>query len=193
MSRIITEKNDLVPKLLDLFCLYSIDGLTISTISEATGLGKGSIYYFFPMGKLDILEFLIKKTEIYFHTRIDSFIEKKDQIEKSLEEFFEFVETDKEFKIFFHFVSVMALSRFQKVYLKNLRSMNKELTTKMAILVHKKNSSNRKSWELAQNMIGTIYGSLLILIITGDKKIFSENIRNLKKNVFIQLKLRIIK
>lgn len=44
-------KDTYVPCLLTLFQQYGYDGATLSKISEATGLGKASLYHHFPGGK----------------------------------------------------------------------------------------------------------------------------------------------
>ncbi|PSN16206.1 TetR/AcrR family transcriptional regulator [filamentous cyanobacterium CCT1] len=49
-------KQSYVPTLLDLFRQYGYDGVSLSKISEATGLGKASLYHHFPGGKDDMVE-----------------------------------------------------------------------------------------------------------------------------------------
>lgn len=44
-------KDTYIPTLLQLFRQYGYDGATLSKISEATGLGKASLYHHFPGGK----------------------------------------------------------------------------------------------------------------------------------------------
>jgi AcrR family transcriptional regulator len=45
------SKEALIPNLLELFRQYGYEGVTVSRISEATGLGKASLYHHFPKGK----------------------------------------------------------------------------------------------------------------------------------------------
>ncbi|AFY72776.1 transcriptional regulator [Synechococcus sp. PCC 7502] len=45
------SRNTYIPCLLNLLCQYGYDGATLSKISEATGLGKASLYHHFPNGK----------------------------------------------------------------------------------------------------------------------------------------------
>lgn len=49
-------KETYVPCLLQLFRQYGYDGATLSKISEATGLGKASLYHHFPGGKDEMVE-----------------------------------------------------------------------------------------------------------------------------------------
>src|ERR1700694_3994941 len=51
MARLIAERADVLPHLAEVFRAHGDEGATLSLISEATGLGKGSLYNFFPGGK----------------------------------------------------------------------------------------------------------------------------------------------
>jgi AcrR family transcriptional regulator len=49
-------KETYIPSLLRLFRQHGYDGATLSKISEATGLGKASLYHHFPGGKDEMVE-----------------------------------------------------------------------------------------------------------------------------------------
>ncbi|MEH2171100.1 MAG: TetR/AcrR family transcriptional regulator [Nostoc sp.] len=49
-------KETYIPYLIRLFRQYGYDGATLSKISEATGLGKASLYHHFPGGKDEMVE-----------------------------------------------------------------------------------------------------------------------------------------
>ncbi|RZM79717.1 TetR/AcrR family transcriptional regulator [Leptolyngbya iicbica] len=49
-------KETYVPSLFSLFRQYGYDGATLSKISEATGLGKASLYHHFPGGKDEMVQ-----------------------------------------------------------------------------------------------------------------------------------------
>src|SRR5258706_14694032 len=51
MARSIAERADVLPQLAEVFRAHGYEGATLALISEATGLGKGSLYNFFPGGK----------------------------------------------------------------------------------------------------------------------------------------------
>src|SRR6202790_847236 len=51
MVRSIAERADVLPRLAEVFRAHGYEGATLALISDATGLGKGSLYNFFPGGK----------------------------------------------------------------------------------------------------------------------------------------------
>ncbi|WP_315835549.1 TetR/AcrR family transcriptional regulator [Bradyrhizobium prioriisuperbiae] len=51
MARSVAERADVLPLLAEVFRAHGYEGATLALISDATGLGKGSLYNFFPGGK----------------------------------------------------------------------------------------------------------------------------------------------
>lgn len=56
-------KETYIPSLLRLFRQYGYDGATLSKISEATGLGKASLYHHFPGGKDEMVAVVLDYLE----------------------------------------------------------------------------------------------------------------------------------
>ncbi len=56
-------KESYIPCLLQLFRQHGYDGATLSKISEATGLGKASLYHHFPGGKDEMVETVLDYLE----------------------------------------------------------------------------------------------------------------------------------
>lgn len=63
-------KETYVPCLLSLFRQYGYDGATLSKISEATGLGKASLYHHFPGGKDEMVEAALDYLECWLEQNI---------------------------------------------------------------------------------------------------------------------------
>ena len=57
------SKQTHVPSLLNLFRQFGYDGVTLSKISQATGLGKASLYHYFPGGKDEMVETVLAALE----------------------------------------------------------------------------------------------------------------------------------
>jgi TetR/AcrR family transcriptional repressor of lmrAB and yxaGH operons len=63
-------KDTYIPCLLQLFRQYGYDGATLSKISEATGLGKASLYHYFPGGKDDMVTAVLDYLERWLRQHI---------------------------------------------------------------------------------------------------------------------------
>lgn len=63
-------KETYIPPLMRLFRQYGYDGATLSKISQATGLGKASLYHHFPGGKDEMVETVLDYLERWFEQNI---------------------------------------------------------------------------------------------------------------------------
>lgn len=70
MARTVTEKADILPLLAEVFREHGYEGASLSLISQATGLGKGSLYHFFPKGKEEMMTAVLASIDHWFETEI---------------------------------------------------------------------------------------------------------------------------
>lgn len=64
------SKQTYVPALLKLFRQFGYEGVTLTKISQATGLGKASLYHHFPGGKAEMAETALAHVNQWLETRI---------------------------------------------------------------------------------------------------------------------------
>jgi AcrR family transcriptional regulator len=70
MVKQIAERADLLPKLAEIFRRHGYAGASLAAIGAATGLGKGSLYYFFPGGKSQMAEAVLAETSDWFERAV---------------------------------------------------------------------------------------------------------------------------
>lgn len=70
MARSVAEKADIIPLLAEVFREHGYEGASLSLISQATGLGKGSLYHFFPGGKEEMMTSVLANIDHWFETEI---------------------------------------------------------------------------------------------------------------------------
>jgi TetR/AcrR family transcriptional regulator, lmrAB and yxaGH operons repressor len=63
-------KETYIPYLLSLFRQYGYDGATLSKIAEATGLGKASLYHYFPGGKDEMVKTVLDYLESWLDQNV---------------------------------------------------------------------------------------------------------------------------
>ena len=77
MKRTLTSRADALPALAEAFREHGFEGATLSTIANATGLGKGSLYNFFPGGKEEMMAAVLTDIDQWFGDAIFSPLEQK--------------------------------------------------------------------------------------------------------------------
>ncbi|MGX5774648.1 TetR/AcrR family transcriptional regulator [Methylorubrum zatmanii] len=70
MARTVTERSDVLPLLAEVFREHGYEGASLSLISKATGLGKGSLYHFFPGGKAEMVEAVLAEIDGWFEANV---------------------------------------------------------------------------------------------------------------------------
>ncbi len=70
MPRVVAERADTLPVIAEVLREYGYAGASLSLISGATGLGKGSLYNFFPGGKHEMASAVLSEIEIWFETTV---------------------------------------------------------------------------------------------------------------------------
>ncbi|MEM8505050.1 MAG: TetR/AcrR family transcriptional regulator [Cyanobacteria bacterium P01_D01_bin.1] len=68
-------REDYLPALLELFRQYGYDGVSLSKIAVATGLGKASLYHHFPGGKSEMLAAVLDWTEQWMEENLLSVLQ----------------------------------------------------------------------------------------------------------------------
>lgn len=70
MKRGLTERADALPALTEAFRVHGLEGASVAIVSKATGLGKGSLYNFFPGGKEEMMDAVLSDIDRWFATAI---------------------------------------------------------------------------------------------------------------------------
>ncbi|WP_228028016.1 TetR/AcrR family transcriptional regulator [Chitinibacter fontanus] len=65
------QKEQLIEQLRRVFHTYGYDGTSLSLISQATGLGKGSLYHHFPNGKQEMASAVLQAEGIWFQAGLN--------------------------------------------------------------------------------------------------------------------------
>lgn len=74
-KRALTDRESAIPALAEAFREHGFEGATLATLSKATGLGKGSLYNFFPGGKEEMMEAVLDNIDGWFANAIFSPLE----------------------------------------------------------------------------------------------------------------------
>jgi TetR/AcrR family transcriptional regulator, lmrAB and yxaGH operons repressor len=65
-KRALTNRESALPALAEAFREHGFEGASLATLSKATGLGKGSLYNFFPGGKEEMMEAVLDNIDRWF-------------------------------------------------------------------------------------------------------------------------------
>ncbi|MFN3892061.1 MAG: TetR/AcrR family transcriptional regulator [Beijerinckiaceae bacterium] len=92
MPRKVAQRDDTLAPIAEVFREYGYEGATLSLISKATGLGKGSLYHFFPAGKEEMAKAVLGEIEAWFERNVFTPLESADDTAGAVEGMFEAVD-----------------------------------------------------------------------------------------------------
>ncbi|TFF22944.1 TetR/AcrR family transcriptional regulator [Jiella endophytica] len=84
MARTVAERSDAIAPLAEVFREHGYEGASLSLISKATGLGKGSLYHFFPGGKEEMMAAVLADIDRWFERKIFAPLEATDEAEAAI-------------------------------------------------------------------------------------------------------------
>lgn len=70
MARVVMERADVLPALGEVFREHGFEGASLSLITQRTGLGKGSLYHFFPGGKEEMATAVLEEIDGWFEAHV---------------------------------------------------------------------------------------------------------------------------
>lgn len=89
MPRVVAEKADVVPLLAEVFREHGYEGATLSRIHEKTGLGRGSLYHFFPGGKEDMAAAVLAEIDAWFEGHVFEPLRRADDADRAIGRMFD--------------------------------------------------------------------------------------------------------
>jgi len=66
----VAERADVLPALAEVFREHGYEGASLALIGQRTGLGKGSLYHFFPGGKEEMAAAVLAEIDAWFEQHI---------------------------------------------------------------------------------------------------------------------------
>ncbi|WP_420138357.1 TetR/AcrR family transcriptional regulator [Sphingomonas sp.] len=69
-KRVLTDRESALPALAEAFREHGFEGASLAILSNATGLGKGSLYNFFPGGKEEMMAAVLTDIDRWFAEKI---------------------------------------------------------------------------------------------------------------------------
>ncbi|MGO8954637.1 MAG: TetR/AcrR family transcriptional regulator [Rhodomicrobium sp.] len=180
MARLVAERADIVPLLGEIFRTYGYEGASLSIIGEATGLGKGSLYHFFPGGKEEMAAAVLADIEAWFENRVFGPLRECSDPKKAVAEMFAAVDAYFQSGGRVCLVGAFALSnvrdRFSAEVQRYFSLWTGALAAALEMLMHEPSSAR----DLAEEAVSGIQGALVLARAAGEPAIFTRTLQRLE-------------
>jgi AcrR family transcriptional regulator len=183
MPRTVKERADVIPLLVEVFRDYGYEGASLAVIGERTGLGKGSLYNFFPGGKEEMAEAALAHIDDWFERAVFQPLrtpsEPKDAISRMLirvEEYFHGGER-------ICLVGALALAHSRDRFGEPIRAYFRTWQEELAAALVRGGGDRKSARFRAEEALAAIQGALVLARAYDDKAPFQRTMDRLRRQL----------
>jgi len=189
MRRIAPDRDQLLGIVAEVFREHGYEGASLSLIGEATGLGKGSLYHFFPGGKEEMARAVIAHIDGWFEDNVFAPLRDRTDARAGIEHMFE--ATDSYFRSGRRvcLIGAFALDESRDLFAGQIRDYFGRWVTHLADALARGGHGKADAAELAVECVAAIQGALTLARAANDLDVFSRALRRLRMRLGLPAKI----
>jgi len=172
-------RGQVIAQLAEVFRAHGYEGTSLTLITQATGLGKGSLYNLFPRGKEQMAEEVLALIDAWFERNVFAPL-RDDRSGEGIAHMFE--ATDRYFESGGRvcLVGVFALGAARDIFGKRLRGYFIAWEQALAAALRRQGLTTAQAKDRAENIVLGIQGALVLARANADKGVFSRALKRLR-------------
>ncbi len=176
-------RDDILAALAEVFRAHGYEGTTLALISEATGLGKGSLYNFFPGGKEQMADEVLASIDRWFVDRIYTPLRTAPDPVQGIAGMY--AATDE----YFHsgqrvcLVGVVALGASRDTFGEKVKDYFAGWVDALAAALRRSGDDRAEARRKSEHAVLEIQGALVLARAFNDAKVFSRALKESEKRL----------
>ncbi|CAO4147937.1 Transcriptional regulator, TetR family [Methylorubrum thiocyanatum] len=174
------ERSDLLPRLAEVFREHGYEGASLSLISQATGLGKGSLYHFFPGGKEEMAQAVLAEIDGWFAAQVFRPLREVDDAAAAVAAMFrtvaEYFRSGRRVCL----VGALSLSDARDRFGEKLRAYFAEWVVALSEALVRAGHPSEMADALAEEVVGGIQGALVLARALDRTEVFERILAGLR-------------
>jgi TetR/AcrR family transcriptional repressor of lmrAB and yxaGH operons len=183
LAKTVAERSDVIPVLAEIFREHGFEGASLSIIGERTGLGKGSLYHFFPGGKEEMATVVLSQIDTWFEDNIYGPLRETDDPRAAIGMMCRAV-TD-----YFHsgrricLVGAFALDNVRDRFIDQIKDYFAVWKSSLAVALQKAGHSENEASGRADEAIISIQGALVLARAVGEPALFEQSMKRTEERL----------
>ncbi len=182
MPRLVAERSDVLPVLGEVFREYGVAGASLSIITQATGLGKGSLYHFFPGGKDEMVAAVLSEIDGWFQSNVFVPLETSGDPARAIEDMFTAVDDYFQSGRRVCLIGALALGNTRDAFAGTICGYFDRWVRSLTRALHKMGHARGIAKDLAEDIVSGVQGALVLARAGNDNAIFSRAIVRLRRS-----------
>ncbi|MDG4882539.1 TetR/AcrR family transcriptional regulator [Mesorhizobium sp. WSM4884] len=180
MRRIAPDREQLLGIVAEVFREHGYEGASLALIGEATGLGKGSLYHFFPGGKEEMARAAIAHINGWFEENVFAPLRESADPRAGIGHMLE--ATDSYFRSGRRvcLIGAFALDESRDLFADQIRDYFGRWVARLAEALARSGLRPGEASELAEEAVAAIQGALTLARAANDLNVFSRTLRRLR-------------
>ncbi len=181
MVRKLAERGDVIPVLAEIFREHGFAGTSLSVITDRTGLGKGSLYHFFPNGKEEMAKAILDDVAGWFEANVFAPLRESEDPAAGIDHMFKAV------VLFFQsgrrvcLVGSFALDDTRDRFASEVQSYFAAWTGVLAATLKRSGFGAKAARETAEDVVAGIQGALVLARAQDDPAVFARAMKRLQQ------------
>jgi TetR/AcrR family transcriptional repressor of lmrAB and yxaGH operons len=180
VAKPVSERAELLPLLGEVFRAHGYEGATLALITQATGLGKGSLYHFFPGGKQQMATEVLDEIGRWFEVNVFAVLRDTDDPDRAIAAMIEAADNYFRSGRRVCLVGVIALGASRDTFATQVHGYFARWHDALAILLKRSGLSAVVARRRSEDALLTIQGALVLARAREDAKIFSRAMAELQ-------------
>ena len=180
MPRVVAERADTLPALAEVFREHGYEGASLSRIGKATGLGKGSLYHFFPGGKEEMASAVLAEIDGWFETSVFAPLRRAGAPAQAIAAMFDAVETYFCSGRRVCLVGVLALGDTRDRFAGPVRGYFTRWGAALADALARSGKGGLEAAALAEEAVAGIQGAIVLARALDDPGVFGRVVAKLR-------------
>lgn len=183
MPKSVAERTDVLPALAECFREHGYEGATLALIGEATGLGKGSLYHFFPGGKEEMASVVLADVDAWFEQRVFAPLRDTEPPDRGVAAMFDAVETYFRSGRRVCLVGAFALGDARDRFARGVRGYFTRWIDALRLALLRAGWDAASSAALSEEVVAGIQGAIVLARALNDPKTFTRAIERFRRAV----------
>jgi len=181
----IAARADLIPALAEIFREHGFAGASLSEITERTGLGKGSLYHYFPDGKEEMAKAVLDDVANWFETNVFIPLRESKDPAAGIDHMFRAVVSFFQSGRRVCLVGTFALNDTRDRFASEVRSYFTTWTEVLAATLKRSGFDTKTARETAEDVVAGIQGALVLARAQNDPAVYMRAIKRLQQRTRI--------
>lgn len=183
MAKQLAERSELVAQLGEVFRTYGYEGASLARITEGTGMGKGSMYHFFPGGKEEMAEAVLASIDGWFREQVFQPLRQCADAREGVARMFEAVGGYFRSGQRVCLVGVFALGQERDRFAARVQGYFAEWIEALTLALVRGGAAEAAARAQAEDVVSGIQGGLVLARACGEPELFMRTLARLQERL----------